>query len=314
MTSIPALPFALRQRPFRVREALRRGVSAGVLRSRVLQRPFHGIRCWKVPTTHDELARAVLPRLRGDQAFSHTTAAAMLGIPLPRRLERDRRVHVTTIGTDQALRIRGTVGHRSRADRLVVVHSGTAALTSPADTFVALARMLSLDELIVAGDALIGWLGWCDLGDLHSAIRRHRGARGIRKARAALAEVRSGSRSPGETRLRLALTRRGLPEPERNHNVVVDGRWIACVDLAYPTARLAIEYESDLHRTDPSAFRKDLSRGERLKDVEWWLIRATADDVGRTVEQFVARVRRLLHVGTTGSHDPRHRAVRGPTR
>lgn len=314
MTSMPALPHALRNRPFRVREALRRGVSAGALRSRALLRPFHGIRCHEPPTTHDSRARAVLPRLRRDQVFSHTTAAAMLGIPLPRRLEHDRRVHVTTIGTDQALRVRGTVGHRSRAGRLRVVYSGTAALTSPADTFVTLARMLTRDELIVVGDALVGWLGWCDVSELQSAIRRHRGARGIRKARAALAEVRDGSRSPGETRLRLALTRRGLPEPERNHDVVVDGRWVACVDLAYPEARLAIEYESDLHRTDPRAFRKDLTRGEHLKDVDWWLVRATADDVGRLVEQFVARVRRLLETGSTGRHDPRNRVLHGSSR
>ncbi len=60
----------------------------GALRSRALLRPFHGIRTRKPPVSHDELARAVQPRLRRDQVFSHTTAAAMLGVPLPRRLER----------------------------------------------------------------------------------------------------------------------------------------------------------------------------------------------------------------------------------
>jgi len=298
-------PMALRGRPFRVREALHRGVSAGRLRSRAFLRPFHGIRAWTRPQTHDERARAVQPRLRPDQAFSHTTAAAILGFPLPRRLERDPRVHVTTIGTDQALRVRGTIGHRARRGRLQVVHSGTAALTHPADTFVALATLLSRDELIVVGDAIIGWLGWCDHAELVAAARRYRGARGIRRVRAALAEMRPGSRSPGETRLRLALTRRGLPQPALNHDVVVDGRWVACVDLAYPDARVAIEYESDLHRTDDRTFRKDITRGEHLKDAGWWLLRATADDVGPAIEALVARVRRLLDGVSTGRHDPR---------
>jgi very-short-patch-repair endonuclease len=99
--------------------------------------------------------------------------------------------------------------------------------------------------------------------------------------------------------------RRGLPEPALNHDVVVDGRWIACVDLAYPEARVAIEYESDLHRTDPGTFKKDLTRGEFLKDVDWWLVRSTADDVGRDVERFVWRIRRLLTAGATGPHDNR---------
>lgn len=300
-------PMALRGRPFRVREALHRGVSAGRLRTRALLRPFHGIRAWTRPTTHEQRARAVLPRLRPDQVFSHTTAAAILGIPLPRRLERDPRIHVTTLGTDQAIRVRGTVGHRARRGRVRVVHSGTAALSHPADTFIALATLLSRDELIVVGDALVGWLGWCDRDELVAAARRYRGARGIRRVRAALEEIRPGSRSPGETRLRLALTRRGLPQPELNQDVVVDGRWVACVDLAYPAARVAIEYESDLHRTDDRTFRKDLTRGEHLKDVGWWLVRATADDVGADVEVFVSRVRRLIDGVSTGRHDTRPR-------
>jgi len=298
-------PMALRGRPFRVREALHRGITSGRLRSRAFLRPFHGIRAWTRPVTHEERARAVLPRLRADQAFSHTTAAAILGIPLPRRLERAPAIHVTTLGTDQAIRVRGTIGHRARRGRVRIVHSGTAALTHPADTFVALATLLSRDELIVVGDALIGWLGWCDHDELLAAARRYRGARGIRKVRAALAEIRPGSRSPGETRLRLALTRRGLPQPALNHDVVAEGRWIACVDLAYPEARVAIEYESDLHRTDERAFRKDLTRGEHLKDVGWWLVRATADDVGPAVEAFVARVRRLVDGVPAGRHDTR---------
>ncbi len=306
-TAVEALPYALRGRPFRVREALRRGVTASTLRTKMLCRPFHGIRCWAPPADHEQRARAVLPRLRPDQVFSHTTAAVILGVPLPRRIERDHRIHVSTIGKDQSIRVRGTIGHRVRADRVRVVHSGTARLTHPADTFVMLAGLLRLDELIIAGDALVGQLRWCTVDELRAAARRHRGARGIRKVRAALREIRPGSRSPGETRLRLALTRRGLPEPLRNHDVVVDGRWVACVDLAYPEARVAIEYESDLHRTDDRAFKKDLTRGENLKDVDWWLVRATADDVGPSVEHFVARVRRLLTDGAAGRHDSRSR-------
>lgn len=300
-------PAALRRRPFRVREALQRGVAASCLRSRRLFRPFHGTRCWTPPRTHAERALAVAPRLRSDQAFSHTTAAHLLGIPLPRRLEEARLVHVTTIGKDQAIRVRGTVGHRVRADRASIVRSGTTPIIDPATTFVMLARLLSTDELIVVGDALVGWLNWCTAAELAAAVRRHRGSRGIRRARAALAEIRPGARSPGETRLRLALVRRGLPHPELNHDVIVDGRWVACVDLAYPDARVAIEYESDLHRTDPVTFRKDLSRGENLKDVDWWLVRATSEDVGLLADGFARRIRRLLATGTAGRHDTRSR-------
>lgn len=310
MTARRRLPLTLREASFRVRDALHRGVSRGRLEACDLVRPFHGIRSAVPPRTVDERARSLAPRLRPDQAFSHVTAAAILGIPLPRRFEGTPRLHVTTIGVDQALRVRGAVGHRAHRGRVSATTSRGVRLTTPADTFVALSTMLTLDELIIAGDALVGWLGWATHDQLIRAVGRRRGLRGVVKLRHALAEIRPGSRSPGETRARLALVRRGLPEPALNHDVIVDGRWIACVDLAYPAARVAIEYESDLHRTDPATFRKDLTRGEHLKDVDWWLVRATADDVGRGVDRFVQRVRRLLQAGLSAPHDHRFATLR----
>ncbi|MBF4607085.1 hypothetical protein [Curtobacterium sp. VKM Ac-1393] len=183
-------------------------------------------------------------------------------------------------------------------------------MSTPADTFVALSTMLTLEELIIAGDALVGWLGWATLDELARAVGRRRGKRGVVKLRLALEEIRQGSRSPGETRTRLALVRSGLPQPALNHDVIVDDRWIACVDLAYPEARVAIEYESDLHRTDPATFRKDLTRGEHLKHEDWWLVRATADDLGRGLDRFVQRIRRLLEVGYNARHDHRFATLR----
>lgn len=310
MTARRRLPFALREASFRVRDALHRGVSRGRLDARDLVRPFHGIRSATPPRSVEERARALAPRLRTDQVFSHVTAAAILGVPLPRRFEGTPRLHVTTVGVDQALRVRGAVGHRARHGTIRTTQSRGVRLSTPADTFVALGTMLTLDELIIAGDALVGWLGWATLDELARAVGRRRGSRGVVKLRLALEEIRQGSRSPGETRTRLALVRRGLPQPALNHDVVVGGRWIACVDLAYPEARVAIEYESDLHRTDPATFRKDLTRGEHLKDVDWWLVRATADDVGRGLDRFVQRVRRLLDVGYSARHDRRFATLR----
>lgn len=305
MTARRPLPLVLRNASFRVRNALHRGVTRNRLDARDLVRPFHGIRSAAAPRTVDERARALAPRLRPDQVFSHTTAAAIIGVPLPRRIERDPRLHVTTIGADQALRVRGAIGHRAKFGTVRMTISRGVPISTPADTFVALGTLLTVDELVVVGDALVGWLGWLTLDELRAAVRRRPGIRGIRRLRVAIAEVRAGSRSPGETRARLALTRHGLPEPVLNHEVVVDGVWIACVDLAYPSARIAIEYESDLHRTDPATFKKDLTRGEHLKDVDWWLVRITGDDVGPQVSRFVQRIRRLLDVGLSGPHGRR---------
>lgn len=81
---------------------------------------------------------------------------------------------MTTIGKDQAIRVRGTVGHRTRAHLARVVHSGTAPIVDPATTFVMLAALLTVDELIVAGDGLVGWLNWCTVDELEAAVGRHR--------------------------------------------------------------------------------------------------------------------------------------------
>ncbi len=82
-----SLPGELLRRPFTVAEALDRGVSRRVLDNSALRRPFAGER---VPVgLPDDLrtlcrsAALVLPR---HAALSHTTAAALLDLPLPRRL------------------------------------------------------------------------------------------------------------------------------------------------------------------------------------------------------------------------------------
>jgi very-short-patch-repair endonuclease len=164
--------------------------------------------------------------------------------------------------------------------------------------------MLAVDDLIVAGDAIVGELRLASIDDLRAALQQAGRVPGATSLRSALEEIRPGSRSPGETRLRLLLTRNGFREPALNHDVIADGHWVACVDLAYPAERVAIEYDSDLHRTDPAAYRKDLTRSERLKDVGWWPIRATAFDIGSGADEFLTRVRRLLGAGAGAGHRP----------
>ena len=104
-------------------------------------------------------------------------------------------------------------------------------LTTPERTWLDLAEMLTVDELVVAGDSCVRIprrefegrdLPLCSLGDLQRMIDRHRGKRGIRKAREAIKLIRVGSDSPQESLLRLAIVRGGLPEPELNVPVIDD--------------------------------------------------------------------------------------------
>ncbi|NKF31500.1 hypothetical protein HER21_34230, partial [Pseudomonas sp. BGM005] len=80
-----------------------------------------------------------------------------------------------------------------------------------------------------------------ELGAMLSAGRRT----GIRHLRQALELIREDSWSPLESAIRCHLVMAGLPEPRLNHDVYdAEGRFVACVDLAYPGKKIAVEYQS----------------------------------------------------------------------
>lgn len=308
MRSPPDLPDSLRERAaFSVREARRFGLGFRRLGASDLQRPYPGVR---VPAAadldHVARANAYALRMPPTQVFSHMTAALILGVPLPRRLERSSTLHVSVRSGADAPLARGVLGHVIRPERLVEVEHDGLRVTGPATTWCQLAGDLGLDDLVAAGDFLVtgteptrGEVPLSTLAELSVSLDRHRGARGIRTARAAITEVRYGAVSRRETFLRLAMVRNGLPQPELNFFVLNEsGDFVAIVDAAYPEFRVAVEYESDLHR-EPDRFRADIRRRERLEDEGWTVVRVTADDLGGSSDDPAAhdtvdRIRRRM--------------------
>jgi very-short-patch-repair endonuclease len=96
-----------------------------------------------------------------------------------------------------------------------------------------------------------------------------------------------------ETRLRLLLMRAGLPEPELNPAVPVDGR-VLHPDLLYRPWALVLEYEGDGHRTDPTAWRRDISRREALQSAGYRVLQVHSDDLRVDPQCLVARVSRAI--------------------
>ncbi|MBM7820461.1 hypothetical protein JOE63_002938 [Cellulosimicrobium cellulans] len=94
--------------------------------------------------------------------------------------------------------------------------------------------------------------------------------RGIVRCREAIDLVRPGTDSSMETRTRLLLVQAGLPCPQVNVPAHDDGgQFLALPDLSYPELRIAIEYDGDVHRTDPATWRRERGaaaapRGRRL--------------------------------------------------
>ena len=91
-----------------------------------------------------------------------------------------------------------------------------------------------------------------------------------------------------ESRIRVAIVFDGLPVPVLQHPV---GPFF--LDLAYPSIRLAIEYDGDAHRGQERA-RRDLDRQAYLTDAGWKVLRFTAAQVMLRPAWVAARVREEL--------------------
>jgi very-short-patch-repair endonuclease len=164
--------------------------------------------------------------------------------------------------------------------------------TTPARTWLDLASVLTLDDLVAAGDSIIcahqrSFEPERPPLALPTALARtvaaHRGARGVATAREALQLLRVGSDSPPETLLRLELVRARLPEPELNV-VIRDslGKDVAWPDLAYRKYRIAIQYDG-AHHLSPDQQESDARRDRGTMLAGWIPIIVTSallEDVG----------------------------------
>jgi very-short-patch-repair endonuclease len=169
--------------------------------------------------------------------------------------------------------MRGVVGHRlGRGIPVTLVRSLPAV--APCDAWCQMAETLELDELITAGDRVLGWpVPLASLADLDAAIGRHGARRGAVRLRSARREIRQGSASPRETRLRLAVLRGGFPEPECNGQVRTAAGFSTHGDLVFRAWRVILEYDGDQHRTDARQFARDVGRLNLLALDEWLVVR-----------------------------------------
>jgi hypothetical protein len=161
-----------------------------------------------------------------------------------------------------------------------------------------LARWLELVEAVVALDALAGRFGFKPAELL--TLRRP-GARHIRRLDPAIALADPMSESAMETRLRLLLVLAGLPPPTVQHPVTdPNARVLGWLDLAYPQARLGIEYDGEVH-FDAQRTARDKRRDGAMAELDWLVLRFGKTDVLATPDRTVLRVRRVLAARTPPS-------------
>ncbi|WP_345064815.1 hypothetical protein [Leifsonia kafniensis] len=262
------------------------------MRSSDLASPFYGVRAQAGAESLIDRCEAWAARMPSAPVFSHVTAAQLHGIPLPRRMSESAALHVTVVKPVRTPRAVGIVGHTSDSLPDVVLIDGLAVF-GPAQTWCQLAPMLGLDEMVAAGDRVIGLPTPLATADqLASAVRAYAGHRHAKKLRAAFELVRPRVESPRETRLRLLLIRAGFPEPETNRPIpLLPGRKPARGDLMYPQYKVLVEYDGQQHRTDEAQYQRDVERLADIAEAGWINVRVLKGMSDATV---LANVERAL--------------------
>ncbi len=272
-------------RPFSRAAALRAGLGKQ-LRTRAFRQLLHGVYVHAgVPDSPLLAARAALVPFGPKAWASHTTAARVLGVPIPAIPGE----HVTVLERRER-RSRSDVSCHQTSDALIVRVSGTR-VSAPQQLFIELASMLTLIDLVVVGDHLVR-RRLVTLADLREHCSDASGA-GAGQARAAAAFVRDRVDSPMETRLRLLFALAGLPEPEVNPDMTVGGNRRR-YDLVWRHARLIVEYDGRHHVEREEQWESDIERREEADDDAWTLRVVTARGIYRSPDQTLAKVHRLL--------------------
>lgn len=268
------------------------GIGDRRLRAADIAHPFRGVASTAALDSVRSRCAAYAQRMLDGQVFSHVTALQLHGAPVPVGW-RDA-IHVSVAFPRTPPRTAGAIGHSLRRIDPAAVHG--VPVSSPAAAWCEAAALLPVDALIAAGDALVTGerregirrRALVAVLDLRRALAERPRIPGAERARRALPWIRSGVDSPAETELRLLLIRAGLPEPSTDHPVLG-----LHADLAYPTARVAIEYEGDVHRVDRARWMRDIRRRERMEDAGWRVVRVVADDL-RIPQPLIGRLRILL--------------------
>jgi hypothetical protein len=285
--------------PFSLAEGRLAGIGRGALAGPVFEVPFRGVRQRAdaaVPL--DSRRRAVhrarqyAQRMTAGQFFSHDTALAIRGFPLPVAWSGDM-LHVSVHRPQQSPRIGGILGHRLQTrDNASLMFDGLP-VEDPVRAWTQAGALWPVDDLVAAGDFLVARRRpLATLAELADEVVRTRQNGRLREA---LPLIRAGAESSQETRLRLVLTRGGLPEPELNVDILADdGRFLGRGDLVFRRWRVLTEYDGRQHADSVEQFERDADRWYDFERSGWRLVRILRPHLRADGALALARVRSAL--------------------
>ena len=155
--------------------------------------------------------------------ISHVTAARLRCSCLPPWLADSTELHLSKPRSLPGARRKGVIGHRVIAAEDEVESVDGIRISTRPRTWLDMARLLPLNDLVCMGDELIRVprqalegrdTPFATLEELRALVERHPNLQGVVRARQALELMRVGADSAPESLLRLAMLDAGIPEPE----------------------------------------------------------------------------------------------------
>jgi hypothetical protein len=179
------------------------------------------------------------------------------------------------------------------------VEVGGVRVTTPLRTAMDLGCGLNRRDGLSAMDALAR-ASDLTAGHLASELPRFAGRRGVVQLRELCGLVDQRAESSGESWTRLEMYDHGLPRPEVNWWVLVGGVPTFRLDLAYPRAKIAIEYDGEEFHSSDEHRKADADRREWLERQGWTVIVVTKDSFTEdAIAVWIERIRSALKAAQT---------------
>ncbi len=287
------LPPELALSPFTHREGLDAGLGKSRLRGSDLHASFRGVRTLGPPRDLAQLAHAFQTRAADNIFFCSITAARLMGVPLPWRIEGGSEIHVAVPAPARSPRTVGVIGHKFEIGSDDIRDWHGLRITTPERTWCDLAPILDVASLVAAGDYIIHWESpLASKGGLESALARHPGRRGKGKRYRAITLLNDRSESAQESFLRVIVVQGGIQGVKANLPIRTSGGYRYRADLAIPERMFILEYQSRFH-DHTVEFRSDMTRTSRLEADGWHVMQVNRDDLDNPRE-LLQRIRRVL--------------------
>lgn len=226
---------------------------------------------------HRRLIAATAPVVDPTNVFSHTSAAILHGLPVPRN----------TLGV--ATMLRRTPGHGNGETNLRVRNTKLAGdqvteveghqVTTLVRTVCDQARLLPFEWGVATADAAMH--RGVARAELQAELARFPRLFGVAQARQVLSFADERAESPGESLTRVQMARYGLPEPELQFEVFdEEGEFVARCDFGWPEQGLVGEMDGEQKygallkpNEKPShVIMREKRREQRLRQLGWWYI------------------------------------------